>query len=114
MKTISFSENVKIHLTNNTSDLSEEGFNYSFPISIIPDKIGEISTMILVYFKVRRKDGSIKPYEKIVPIEIKAKVEKKRIVNLFNGYFLDNRKQIRLKRNGESIYFFRRNMDLFI
>jgi len=30
--------------------------------------------MVLVYFKIRRRDGSGRPFEKIVPIEVKAKV----------------------------------------
>lgn len=74
VKAVSFSDVVKTHLVGGSSELSQEGYNYFFPISIVSDKIGEISTMILIYFKVRRKDGVGKNFERIVPLEIKANV----------------------------------------
>lgn len=75
-RAISFSDNVKVHIISNNSDLGNEGASYSFPISIIPDKIGEISTMVVIYLNARRKDGLGKSFEKIIPFEIKANVPK--------------------------------------
>lgn len=88
IKMLSLCENVKIHFQNTENpDLGSFGSNYSFFVTLIPDKIGEFNCIMLVNMRIKKKESSLRTYEKIMSIEIKAKVHYIYIVYIcFLGY----------------------------